>query len=363
MDRRVRKESRQLLRDTRKVMRRYAYKVPDEVRAQARSSMAALEAALRENDRERMRNELYQLDRIADKHLSFARKSTMREYAESIGIAVLIALFLRAFVVEAFKIPSGSMIPTMEIGDHIFVNKFIYGVRIPYTTTKFFSFRSPQRGEVIVFINPCEPDKDFIKRIVAVEKDTVEVRCGTLYVNGKRVPVEHKDDECEYWDSEEGRGWVRLECSHYEETHDGRTYMTIHRPEYPNELAGAERNRSGVFHGSLRDRDFPGVRPPTCDSPVGRAAGARSSEPLGTIEPSVPESSLYDGACAPRSRYVVPDGHVFVMGDNRFNSSDSRAWGPVPVENIKGKALFIWWSSKPAGQGGIAWDRIGDVVH
>src|SRR5690606_10630642 len=130
----------------------------------------ALEAACEAGDGERMRVELARLDDLADEHLAFARKSTTREYVESIGIAILIALFLRAFVIEAFKIPSGSMIPSPEIGDHIFVNKFLYGIRIPWTRTKFLQLRKPRRGEVVVFIYPCE-SKDFIKRIVAVEGD------------------------------------------------------------------------------------------------------------------------------------------------------------------------------------------------
>ena len=94
--------------------------------------------------------------------------------------------------------------------------------------------------------------------------------------------------------------------------------------------------------------------------------GGRRDEPaprLGHVETSEPESRAADGPCGQSRRYVVPKHHVFVMGDNRENSSDSRAWGPVPIENIKGKALFIWWSSKPPRQGGVAWDRIGKVVN
>jgi signal peptidase I len=367
MNRRVRKESKQLLRETRRVLRRFAYKIPDSIREQVRHSAASLETAVREDDRDTMRVELYRLDQLADRHLTFARKSTMREYAESIGIAVLIALFLRAFVVEAFKIPSGSMIPTMEIGDHIFVNKFIYGIRIPYTTTRLFSVRSPRRGEVIVFINPCEPDKDFIKRIVAVENDTLEVRCGNLFVNGDMVEARHIEGPCEYWDYEEtGRGWYRLACSQYEETVDGETYLTIHDAQRPSIEARVAQHPGAAFHGTLRERDFPGARIPTCadvDSGGRYDRFKDGNRELGTIEASIPENETYEGACAPTRRYRVPDGYVFVMGDNRPNSSDSRAWGPVPIDNIKGKALFIWWSSKPSENGGVAWERIGQVVH
>ncbi len=364
LDRRVKKEAKQLLRDTKSVMRRYAYKVPDSVREQVHAASRTLEQALETSDSDSIRVAMYKLDELADDNLSFARKSTMREYAESIGIAVLIALFLRAFVVEAFKIPSGSMIPTMEIGDHIFVNKFIYGVRVPFTNTKLLDFRKPERGEVIVFVNPCEPDKDFIKRIVAVENDTVEVRCGILYVNGKVVPQDHLEEECQHWDFEDpGPGWRRAHCSYYEETLGGEKYLTIHDEERPRQLVRVEKNKAVSFHGSLRLRDFPtSSTVPNCDNVITRAR-SEPAERLGRIESSEPESRDTDGACSPSRRYVVPKGHVFVMGDNRENSSDSRTWGPVPVDNIKGKALFIWWSSKPSGQGGVAWERIGKVVN
>jgi signal peptidase I len=228
------------------------------------------------------------LDKKLDEHMAFARKSTAREYVESIAVAVLIALFLRAFVVEAFKIPSGSMIPTLQVGDHIFVNKFIYGIRIPWTNIKFGTeYRKPRRGEVIVFIYPKEPDKDFIKRIVAVEGDTVEVRDNQLYVNGQPVAREHQPGECRYDDYEEGPGvWQERWCEEWVETVAGRPYTTIY-------------DKNGRLQSS---------RPTTV---------------------------------APRS--------VFVMGDNRDNSHDSRYWGFVPYELIKGKAMIIWWSAGDPG--------------
>ena len=120
-----------------------------------------------------------------------SKKSTVREYAEAIGLAILLALFIRAFVVQAFKIPSGSMLPTLQIGDHILVLKFIYGVRMPFTNKVLIPVGEPERGDVIVFIYPVDPTKDFIKRVVAVGGDTVEVRNKVLYVNGQRAPDEH----------------------------------------------------------------------------------------------------------------------------------------------------------------------------
>ena len=111
------------------------------------------------------------------------KKGIIREYIEAFAVAIILALIIRTFVVQAFKIPSGSMEDTLLVGDHILVNKFIYGERIPYTDIRFFAFNRPQRGDVVVFIYPEDESKDFIKRVVGVEGDTVEVKDKNLYVN------------------------------------------------------------------------------------------------------------------------------------------------------------------------------------
>jgi signal peptidase I len=113
-------------------------------------------------------------------------KSTFREYAETLVIAILLALAIRTFVVQAFKIPSGSMIPTLDIGDHILVNKFIYGVRLPFTDTVLIPLKTPERGDIIVFRFPKDESKDFIKRVVGVPGDTIEVKNKDLYLNGQK---------------------------------------------------------------------------------------------------------------------------------------------------------------------------------
>ncbi len=363
----MRREAKLLLREVRKALRRHAHRLSDSVAERLDAGAIALSEALSRGDRDAVRVGILELSELAERHLSFARKSTLREYAESIGIAVFIALFLRAFVVEAFKIPSGSMIPTMEIGDHIFVNKFLYGIHIPFTDVKLFEVRAPRRGEVIVFVYPCDRDKDFIKRIVAVEGDTVEVRCNVLYVNGEKVPQEHAPhDSCSYWDYNDkydqvegtwdlrscptatpASPWAKCNCSSYVETHGGHTYETIYRPGRP-------------FEGDYQaPSDFPQMpRPaippnPNCETPEWRAR--ELGEFVDTARTASP--------CQLQRHYVVPEGYVFVMGDNREKSSDSRVWGPVPVEDIKGKALFIWWSSKPDMAGGHSWGRIGKIVE
>ena len=300
------KEARLLLREGRRVLRKYSHRLTGEQQAKVKEAIEALSAAVIARDFDKLPGALNSLDDVLDNHLGFARKSTAREYTESIGVAVLIALFLRAFVVEAFKIPSGSMIPTLQVGDHIFVNKFIYGVRVPFTNIKFgMEFRKPKRGEVIVFIYPVEPDKDFIKRIVAVEGDTVEMHDDQLVVNGKPVARTHVDGDCRYEDYvEETAQWEARRCDAWTERVNGDSYTTVY-------------NR--------RPDDVP------------RSAGS---------------------SFGPRK---VPKDSVFVMGDNRDNSHDSRFWGFVPFDHIKGKAMVIWWShGEPEG---VRVNRLFKLVH
>lgn len=298
--RRARREAQHLMRESRRILKKHAYRIKEEVAEEVRRAVAELKAALAEGRSGAVRERIERLDELVDKHLAFGRKSAVREYAESIGIAVLIALFLRAFVVEAFKIPSGSMIPTLEVGDHIFVNKFIYGLRVPFTNYKFWEIRKPRRGEVIVFVFPQDEEKDFIKRIVAVSGDTVAFENNMVLVNGKPIPTTRLPGPCTYPDVEEGSDrWEPKACLAYIEEQDGTRYRVIH-------------DLSGPF--------FPDRKP-----------------------------------------IKIPEGHVFVMGDNRDNSHDSRFWGTVPEDHIKGRALFIWFSyGQPDG---LRLRRFFQAVH
>src|SRR3982750_338780 len=186
LDRRVKKEATILVREA-----RAALSLKRGLRTKAGDLAyvtGEVEKGPPEKDPKQVRRSLPILDALVDELVKRPPKSTTRDYVESIGAAILIALALRAFVIEAFKIPSSSMYPTLEINDHIFVNKFIYGVRIPWTMTKLFELRGPKRGEVIVFIYPCDPDRDYIKRVIALAGDSVEVRCNVVYVNGKANP-------------------------------------------------------------------------------------------------------------------------------------------------------------------------------
>jgi signal peptidase I len=363
LDHRVRKEAELLAREA-----RAALALKRNLRGKASELAAAVQevdAALTAKDLQKVRHGLPALDALVDEVIKRPDKSTTRDYIESIVAAILIALALRAVVLEAFKIPSSSMYPTLEINDHIFVNKFIYGIRIPFTTTKLFEWRKPKHGEVIVFIQPCEPDRDYIKRVVATEGETVEVRCNVVYVNGK--PIEHRlvqGEGCTYRDQKEDTlQWSTQTCSEYVERVDGHDYHTYHdatRPLRDERLA----REGGLLSGD--PRDFPILDranlPPSCPMQAdGIPVGTHNQKP-GEIVVTKPHA----GACEPQMHYVVPAGHVFVMGDNRNNSNDSRYWGSVPIENIKGKALFIWLSyGEFRGLNlmqGLRFDRIGNFV-
>jgi signal peptidase I len=368
LDRRVKKEARALAREA-----RLAVSLKKGLRGKNGYDLETVtdevEQGLAGRDLGRVRRYLPILDSLVDELIKAPPKSTTRDYFESIGAAVLIALALRAFVIEAFKIPSSSMYPTLEIGDHIFVNKFIYGVRIPYTRTKLFELRGPKRGEVIVFIYPCEPDRDYIKRVVATAGDTVEVRCNVVYVNGEAVSEKLLEDstQCSYDDvkvqDDPSKGWETKSCSLYSETVPGHTYEVYQDPGKP---LRDELERGGKLdHGD--ERDFPrwGAPSPNCQVPDDPESGV-VPQVRGKLVETKPEGRA--GACEPQLHYVVPPGHVFAMGDNRANSNDSRIWGSVPLENIKGKALFLWLSykdyslSRPWDVSGLRWSRIGNFV-
>lgn len=350
LDRKVAKEAKLLVREA-----RAALAVKKNLRGKSgelEPATVAVERGLAAKDYAQVRRGLPALDSLVDELIKRPPKSALRDYTESIGAAVLIALALRAFVVEAFKIPSSSMYPTLEINDHIFVNKFIYGMRIPYTDTKLFELRSPRRGEVIVFKQPCEPERDYIKRVVAVAGDTVEVRCNVLYVNGEPVTTELIGPE-EYEDYNDdnriGRpvGW-------------SPTSVIRHRQKLGD-------YQFDTYQNGQPDGDFPGLLPYSCSHPDTRDP---RNQPI-VVDTQAPGSVTVTNptptdSCALQRHYTVPEGHVFCMGDNRWNSKDSRMWGSVPLQLVKGKALFIWLSYRTWGVTNwseIRWHRIGNFVH
>ena len=184
-------EAKQLVGEARRILKRKRYRIPESVQSTMATAVDEVVAARQGKDVERLRQAITDLDGKMDEHLAFARKSAARQYAESIGLALAVALLLRAFVVEAFQIPSGSMIPTLDVGDHIFVSKFAYSIGIPFTNTKLAELGKPKRGDVIVFKYPPDQSIDYIKRVMGLPGETLEVRHNEVFINGKPVQREH----------------------------------------------------------------------------------------------------------------------------------------------------------------------------
>lgn len=249
-------------------------------------------------------------------YLLFKRKSTatagaekkaikeplMVDYARSFFPIFLFVLLLRAFVVEPFRIPSGSMMPTLLVGDFILVNKFAYGLRAPVTKTKILEVGEPERGDVVVFRYPKNPKLDYIKRLVGLPGDRIAYRNKTLYVNGKAMP--------------------QTKVGVYEAVGSGIR------------MRGAwelKENLEGVEHSIL-------------------------------INPRVPDFGPGCRVLA-NGEITVPEGHYFMMGDNRDNSNDGRCWGFVPEQNLVGKAFMIWLSFDRKRSGIFDWSRVGNVIE
>jgi signal peptidase I len=298
--------ARMLLDEAELILTKHEKVIVRELTAKERERLRLHLTELRETmervpfDLEAFMEALTHADGEIDVRLGRWRKSEVREYIEAILMAVAVAFALRAFVIEAFKIPSGSMIPTLMVGDHIFVNKFSYGPAIPYTHSRVWTSMPPKRGDVMVFAFPEHPEQDFIKRVIAIEGDKLEAKSGHPVINGWPVPS------------------CRVGAWSYE--------------------------------------DY--------DSPVTRHEGDLYVEYLGNEE-YLTFYDRYSGAFPEdQGPYFAKKGEVWVMGDNRNNSHDSRMWfggrgGGVPFENIRGRALFVWLSVSDSG---VDWSREGAPV-
>ena len=199
-------------------------------------------------------------------------KSKVHEYVEAIIIAILIAVVVRTFIVQAYKIPSRSMVPTLLVGDHLLVNKFIYGVKVPFFRKTIIPITDPQRGDIVVFIYPNDRDKDYIKRVVGISGDKIEIKNKIIFINGKQ-----------YSDA------------------------------------------FGIYSDNI----------------------------------------TYPASMQPRDNFgpvTVPQNSLFVMGDNRDESADSRFWGFVDLKDVEGKALIIYWSWNRE-ENNLRWQRFGNILH
>jgi signal peptidase I len=233
---------------------------------------------------------LYVLDVLKFRKLRTgnAKEPVWVEWGASFFPVILIVFVLRSFLFEPFKIPSGSMLPTLQVGDFILVNKYTYGIRLPVINKKIISINDPQRGDVMVFRYPEDPSLDYIKRVVGLPGDTVAYQNKRLTINGEMVDMQKVSD---YF-------------------HPERLYYS---EQYLAKMGSVE-------HHVLNDVDTPAFILDASQFPYR-------------------ENCTYNAAgviCK------VPAGHYFMMGDNRDNSKDSRFWGFVPEDNIVGKAVFIW---------------------
>ena len=204
------------------------------------------------------------------KQIAVERKSTAREWIKTLAVAILLALFIRTFIVQAFKIPSGSMLPTLQIGDHILVNKFIYGVRLPFLDLWLLGPWTPKRGDIVVFKFPRDESRDFIKRVIGLPGDVVEIRDKQVYINGKLL-----------------------------------------------------------------------------EEPYAVYKDAATFNPYSTGESSGP--------------IKVPEGKLFLLGDNRDHSQDSRVWGFLDLHKVEGEAFVVYWSWDSDGVR-PRWNRIGKFL-
>ncbi len=240
-------------------------------------------------------HKIWTMIRGSDRDFTGSRKlPRIVDYSRSFFPIILIVFLLRSFVIEPFRIPSGSMLPNLHIGDFILVNKYVYGLRLPILHDKFVDFGSPERGDVMVFRYPIDPALNFIKRVVALPGDELSYVNKRLSINGVEVTTVATDPFLP----------------------DKNTNHSYPLDQYLEKIGNQD-------HLIVLDDN-------------------RGSRDL--------------------DRVIVPEGHYFVLGDNRDHSNDSRYWRFVPENHIVGKAFMIWFSWKGAKDGWVDWGRIGNNI-
>jgi signal peptidase I len=379
----LRREAKARLKDARKLLGRARRRIGRETREALTAAIKSVVLARKSRDPDKLETTLDELGLLVEQHLAPYRKSAFREYSESIGLAVLFALMLRAFVVEAFQIPSASMVPTLLIGDHLFVNKFVYGVRIPFTRFDLIDFGDPERGDVVVFIYPVEEvrTQDAMRGVMSAierfERLDGSVFPESLDTVGYAGAVDDWGTEFRY---ERAEGWGYHLASAgpdlaFGTSDDLTNQNTAIRPgdrpcvspesledakDYIKRVIGLPGDRVRVDNNIVYVNDEPipqEIR--TRDSTTPRDDwGRRYIQAVETIN-GADYIVQFSGSLPDFDEITVREDYIFVMGDNRGNSSDSRCWGQVPIENVKGEALFIFWSG--GGEGSFLnnrWERM-----
>ena len=296
----ARKKANLLLKQLKTVLEKNRSKISPDVVSIVEQKIGNLERALESQNYEDILKTTDDLEIASSDYLSKYTKSKLRQNIEALAFAIILALIIRTFVFQPFKIPSGSMIPNLLVGDHLLVNKFVYGTKIPFTNVEVLPLEKIKRGDVIVFTYPNnekDPSKNglyYIKRVIGLPGDDVDLDGRNLFINGEKVPLDY--------------------IGTYSDDRNGQQF-----DEYREDLFGEE--HTVIFRKG--------------------------------------KENTTKGSYIPVTK--VPEGYVFVMGDNRDNSQDSRFWGFVPMENIAGKAFIIHWSwdfANPDIVNKVRWDRI-----
>jgi len=301
-------KAKKLIKEARALLKKKANRVTPEGKKEIEDAIEELERSISRAAKKQVEKNAATLRKSVARHVPRTKLEVAAEWAYSLATAVVIALVIRHFLVEPFKIPSGSMYPTLKIGDKILVNKFVYGLRIPFTGIRLVDVSRPRRWDVVVFTTQGIPDasqypRNFVKRVVGLPGETLEVKDGEIH---KFVP----------------------------DGNDGEKNQLIPKPPWLSDV-----HYTNIDEGQrIRLQEWSHVK----------ILGIR----LWKKKDAGRESTRGNWRFGIRGRrFTVPEGHYFVLGDNTTSSFDSRGWGFVPFENIKGKVICKWSFLPPWGQG------------
>jgi signal peptidase I len=393
-----RSDAKRLLSDTTTLFRRARAKLSEGDRAAVEQALASLRTAIDQKlTGEPLRDACQDVERYADTTLAFAQKSKVRELVDSVSFAFGLALILRALVIEAFQIPSGSMEQTLLVGDHLFVSKFSFGIRVPFTNNYLVQWRSPQRGDIVVFSFPVdEVRSQFGVACLTWQVNQYRSINGGLPARMEDLQVVPRPGQCnEVSPTQDAWGtpyaYRLLDGDAFEVRSAGldRAFDTgddmatddsafVHTANvqcdatemfvaknYIKRVIGLPGDEVEIRDGAIHINGAPFASGATREIQVPPRASYDSGLRYLTVEimdnGNTHEIQTVDGNVEDFGPITVREGHVFVMGDNRDGSLDSRCWGQVPVENIKGEAQVIFYSR---GEGrSVRWDRLFRIIH